>query len=88
MSHNSFLILDDDAWEATLLPNTLGSTVASQQIILIKKRFSLLSSSRIIIPHSKKYSSLSPLSFCSHSSTSKKMQTREREKSLWKKEKK
>jgi hypothetical protein len=44
MSHSSFLILDEDAWEATVLPNTFGSTVASQQIILIKKkRFSLLS---------------------------------------------
>jgi len=30
MSHSSFLILDEDAWEATVLPNTLGSTVASQ----------------------------------------------------------
>jgi hypothetical protein len=29
-SHNSFLILDEDAWEATL-----GSTVASQHSILI-----------------------------------------------------
>jgi hypothetical protein len=45
-----------------------------------KKRFSLLSSSRIIIPQSQKNSSLSPLSFCPHSSTSKKMQTRERKK--------
>jgi hypothetical protein len=83
MSHSSFLILDEDAWEATVLPNSFPTDYFNK-----KKHFSLLSSSRIIIPHSKKNSSLSPLSFCSHSSTSKKMQTREREKSLWKKEKK
>jgi hypothetical protein len=35
MSHSSFLILDEDAWEATVLPNTLGSTVASQHVIII-----------------------------------------------------
>jgi len=74
MSHNSFLILDKDPWEATVLPDTLGSTVASQQIILIKKNVSLSSLLYASSFFNLKNSSLSPLSFSRpHSSTSKKM---------------
>jgi hypothetical protein len=61
ISHSSFLILDEDAWEATVFPNVLGSTVASQQIILIKKNVSLSSL-------------LSPLFFTHHHSSFSKKQ--------------
>jgi hypothetical protein len=80
-SHISFLILDEDPWEATELPKTLGSTVASQQIILINKTFISPLSSTHRHSSTSKNNSLFPLSFSRpHSSTSKKMQTRERKK--------
>jgi hypothetical protein len=97
MSHSSFLILDEDAWEATVLPNTLGSTVASQQIILIKKNVSLSS-----LLHASSFLNLkkTALSLLSHfvlipqpqrrcrQERERRWREREREKSLWKKEKK
>jgi hypothetical protein len=75
MSHSSFLILDEDAWEATEIKkkkflSPLSSLLHASSFLILKKTALSLLSHFVLIPQ--------PQRRC----------RQEREKSLWKKEKK